>query len=138
MSRVIELRLKKLEMHRQATAYSDLTYDELQLAIYEIAQRIVACPDADPADAEAAATEAADIRNDITVTARRTLDPDYQSWIKREFGSSHVSAVTCGTWHASGENNDLRKPRVMERRAALRNSVTVQTILKEAGLATLN
>jgi hypothetical protein len=138
MNRVIDLRLKKLEAHRQATVYSDLTYDELQLAIYEIALRVMADPAADASDVESSAAMAADIRNDIIATARRVLDPAHQQWLRREFGTSHVPAVTCGTWYASGEGNDLRKPRVMERRTALRHSATVQSILKEAGLAALN
>jgi hypothetical protein len=138
MNRVIDLRLKKLEAYRKATAYSDLTYDELQVAIYECAQRIIQDPTAEADDMKSATATASDIRDDIVATARRLLDPDYQHWLQRDFGSSHVAAVTCGTWHGSGETNDLSKPRIMERRNALRNSAIVQSILKEAGRAAIN
>lgn len=138
MNRVIDLRLKKLEAYRKATAYSDLTYDELQVAIYENAQRIMQDGPAELEDVKSATATADEIRDDIEATARRLLDPEYQSWLNHDFGSDHVPAVTCGTWHGGGETNDLSKPRVMERRTALRNSETVQSILKEADLAALN
>jgi hypothetical protein len=137
VSRNLEGRIMKLEACRKAAAYSDLTYDELNVAIYECAQQIIRYPMTEADDMESATATASDIRDDVA-TARRLLDPDYLNWLRRDFGSSHVAAVTCGTWHGSGETNDVSKPRLMERRIALRNSAIVQSILKEAGLALLN
>jgi hypothetical protein len=141
MSRVIELRLKRLEAQKHASGYSDLTDDELQIAIYQISLSVMQHPGMEERDVEAAAAAIAEVRGDIVTTARRLLDPDYQEWLKRCFPASHVPAVTGGTL-ANGMNEyaDQHSPRVMERRMALslRSGSVVQSILKEAPLAALN
>jgi hypothetical protein len=134
----IASRIIKLEAKRQASRYDDLTDDELQLAIYENAVAVMAHPTADATEVDAAAVAAEEIRRDIVATAQRIRSPEYQAWIVREFGASHVCAVTGRSWPGTGERADLHKPHAMERRAQLRNSPIVQSILLEAGLATVN
>ena len=134
----LSARIARLENHRLASAYSSMTYDELHLAILENARGIILDAHADPDDVVLAIATVAEIERDIVVTARKLLDPEYRSWLKSDFGLQHVPAVTCGSWHGSGETNDLGKPRIMQRRAALRASGTVQSILKEAGLVAIN
>jgi hypothetical protein len=139
MSRVIDLRLKKLEAQRHASGYSDLTDDELQIALYENALQVMQHPEAEGRDLATAAATIAEVKSDIIATAQRLLDADYQEWLKRSFPASHVPAVTGGTL-ANGMNEyaDRHRARVMERRAKLRNAAVVQSILKEAGLAAFN
>lgn len=141
MSRIVDLRLRKLEKERaNLNGPAGMTRDELLVRIYELSKAVLEDPDAKE-EWDCARQEVDGIAADIIETARRQTDPDYQAWLDRlsrkRGGKAYVLALTGGE-NGAGEYADMEKPRIMERRAALRNCDTVQGILRAAGIVTTN
>ena len=127
-------RLLKLEASGPQEGLAELTDDELKVLLLETYR--ARTPDIEPEALGERQRHMAEIEADIIHTAQKQASPDYarhldwcrSMWRKRTGRDDYVLALTGGNG-GFGEYADWDKPRVMERRAALRSQALVQELL---------
>ena len=134
-------RIARLEIHfgSDLTSFGKMIFDELKVMCLVRRDVIIDDPEATDAMRQRYAGAAEKIESEIRHMASKQASPEYErhlqycraAWRRRTGRDDYVPALTgpdgnCGF----GEYFDWDKPRVMERRAALREHPCVQAILQ--------
>jgi len=143
MSTGMDRRLQRLKAVMLPPAGADairaLPRDELQVRIMDLSRKMAADPDYPQADRDEAAARVARIEDGIRHQARAHLEPVYAKHLAYVSGGrpGYVPAV-CAICHDHGfvdagraEYEDLHKPRIMARRAALRARPDIARLIAE-------
>jgi hypothetical protein len=129
-------RLLRLEENRPQGELEELTWDELKVLCLEVTREILASDESlEPEERERCERSIAEIEADLMRLARKQVSAEYAQhldycrslWAKRG-GNKYEPALTAGDG-GMGEYQDWDKPRVMERRKALRSHPIVQELI---------
>lgn len=133
-----EIRLSRLEavVDVKGADLSRLTDDELKMEILDCSRSIAANPSAPAEVREQAAQHVAESEDGIRRQALARREPSYSEHLAKVAGSRFPDYVpcVCGDLTAnpgSLEYQDLNKPQIMERRAAILARPDVQALLAE-------
>ena len=148
MTPAIARRLDKLESALLPPAGADalrlLSDDELEIAIMVLSRRAGSDPSFSPAEQQDAARRVAGIESSIRHMAAAQREPAYAARLAILMAAhpGFVPAVCCGYQHGAEpihtgweEQTDLRMPRIMERRAALRTRPDIAALIAEGARA---
>jgi hypothetical protein len=144
MTRALEARLEWLEGITAGDELAQLTYDELNILLWQAARSVAADPETSAGERDAFEQRSKDIEADIVAQARQVASPDYarhlawcrSAWKSRTGRDDYVPAVT-GAENGHGEDHDLERPDIMLRRAALHALPEIQRLTGASGAASM-
>lgn len=135
--RTVVKRLSKLESSfdlGDGSDFANLTDDEIEIRLYDLARRGVAHPESlDPELVEKLQKIVAEAEEQIVAVARKQASPEYarhlawlkSMWAQRSPGVEYV----CDLFNARWGYGNWEKPNIMDRRRALRERADIAVLV---------